>query len=77
MAHAHHDDHTGHANDPHAWTLDGDHNALTFHLCVHTTVATERSIILADARKKLKEMHIAHATIQLEMPANEYAFEHH
>ena len=65
------------AHDQHAWTLDGEYTVLTVHLCVDTADATERSTIIAGARNRLKEMDIAHATIELEMPGDECALEHH
>jgi cobalt-zinc-cadmium efflux system protein len=65
------------AHDQHAWTLDGDYTVLTVHLCVDTSDAKERSAITNGARNKLKDMGIAHATIELELPGDECALEHH
>ncbi|MGV9011951.1 MAG: hypothetical protein ACOH13_05100 [Flavobacteriales bacterium] len=42
-----------------------------------TSDAGERRAITNEARIKLKEMSIAHATIELELPDDECAFEHH
>jgi cobalt-zinc-cadmium efflux system protein len=65
------------SHDQHAWTLDGAYIVLTVHLIVDTADAVERSSLMAEAKRSLRAMGIDHATIELELPGDECALEHH
>ena len=65
------------SHDQHAWTLDGAYTVLTVHLIVDTSDAAERSAIMIEAKRSLHGMGIEHATIELELPSDECAQEHH
>lgn len=65
------------SHDQHAWTLDGEYTVLTVHLIVDTADAAERSAIMAEAKQALHVLGIDHATIELELPGDDCAQEHH
>jgi len=65
------------SHDQHAWTLDGEYIVLTVHLEVDNLDATERSTVTNSARRILKGRGVHHATIELELPQDECALQHH
>lgn len=54
-------------HDYHVWTLDGENHILTMHIVTANNMSLKQAEILKEKIKnRLKEMYIAHATIEVE-----------
>ncbi len=62
--------------DCHAWTMDGDFNVLSMHLLVDKQLSlTELEKIKSEAKARLEDQEIHHATIEFEIEEKDYACE--
>lgn len=63
-------------HDQHTWSLDGNYTVLTAHLVVDSAGSQHHASIKQQARQKLSELGIHHATLELESEAEECALSH-
>ncbi len=63
-------------HDQHTWSLDGNYMILTAHLVVDGTESQRHASIKQQARQKLSDLGIHHATLELESDAEECSLSH-
>jgi cobalt-zinc-cadmium efflux system protein len=63
-------------HDLHIWSMDGEHHVLTAHIVLEQGLNSEQKAKLRmDIREALREQHIDHATLELELQGLNCEFE--
>lgn len=65
-------------HDIHIWSLDGDYNVLSVHIVINDNLPRELIIqVKSNVHKKLMELNIPHATLEIEFNSEKCHLENH